>query len=57
MGITSGDKYICEISPEHLFYNIMYHIKHEEHTEETLEKAIRNIIFGSIEKWEKNSDQ
>ena len=49
--------YICGISPEHLYYNIMYHISREEITKEELEQVIRKLIFGSIKKWEKNSDQ
>ena len=50
-------RYICEISPEHLYYNIIYHINKKEHSKEELEQAIKKLIFGNIKKWEKNSNQ
>ena len=51
--IESKDfKYVCTMSPEQLHYNILYHLNKEDHTKESRENAIKNIIFRSIRKWE-----
>ena len=49
--------YICDMSPEHLYYNILYHITTDTHsTDEERESAIRNLIFRSIRRWDQNSN-
>ena len=49
-------EYYSELSPEHLYYNVMYHMTLTEHSAESRAAAIKNIIFGSIKKCQ-NSNQ
>ena len=49
--------YISDLSPEVLYYNIVYKIRNRFGIDEELEKSIENIIKRNVVKWETDTKE